>query len=244
MNYDSFSTLYDKACPGVDGDIEFINSFIADNKIQNFLEVGAGTGRILSSLNNTSAQIVGIEPSREMYNLCLNKCQVSSVQAKIFNQDLSSFESAEKFDFIILAYRTFMHFLTQTEQLHALQKIRSLLSNNGHVLIDLFNPDLKRIAKEQGYFLLESKDNYNVWVWEEFNIPKQTVSNIYKLDITNTDGTTTSITSPFDARWTYPSEFELLVKLSGLSVSNTYSDYSGAPFTGTEPCMIYLLKKE
>lgn len=239
MNYNDFSTIYDIACPGVDGDVDFFVNYTKN--YSNILEIGTGTGRVYKALQDANICVTGIEPSKGMVDIAKKRIQEGS---RLHQVSLEDFITDEKFDLIILPYRVFMHFYTLNEQICALKKLGELLLENGTIIIDLFNPDIKRISAGESFKLHKNQDNKCVWLHEEFDTYNQTIKNIFKVDCLGKDGAIESSSlHNFTARWFYPSEFQLLIKISGFHVINIFSDYYGRKFTGKEDLMIWELKK-
>lgn len=243
MDYDSFSTIYDLTCPGVDGDVKFYiqRAKQIEGKV---LEIGCGTGRIYLSLLKSGIKVVGIDSSKEMLSLLQKKAEIEDLKPDVYLQSMIHLENDQKFELIFLPYRTFMHLYEQKDQIMALKKMKDALLPHGEIVIDLFNPDLSRIALKSSYFLLDSSPKNLVWLWEEFDAKKQLVKNIFRVESLDTDGTVVkTVVKDFKAKWFYPKEFESLIQIAGLKVKDIYSDYFGNKFTGCEDKMIWVLEK-
>lgn len=240
MDYDSFSEIYDRVCPGVPGDIEFFVE--RAKKADSVLEIGCGTGRIYLELLAHGANTVGVDSSSGMLDVLAKRAGERSLVPNTVCDSMTSMDLNRSFDLIILAYRTFMHLLTPEDQQLALQVLKRHLSPNGTIIIDLFNPDPERITRSSYSLLDDSVESQLVWLWEEFDQVAQIVKNIFRLEELNELGETVrAVSKPFTARYTFPDEFRVLVERSGLTVRAVYADYAGTAFSGTEPAMIWEL---
>jgi SAM-dependent methyltransferase len=241
MNYNNFSTIYDITCTGVDGDVDFFIKKSKEISSCKVFEVGSGTGRVMIPLLHERIDITGIEPSIEMINIAQQK---TVENLNIINVSLEGFNTECQYDLILLPYRAFMHFYSIDNQLQALEKLKSLLTKNGKIVIDLFNPDLSRISKISNYTLFEKNKLHCTWLSEEFDTYNQIVHNIFRVERLDENGAILeTILQEFKARWFYPKEFELLVRASNLKIDNVYSDYYNNKFTGCESQMIWELSR-
>lgn len=241
MDYNSFAAIYDRVCPGIEGDVDFfLRRALMAGRV---LEIGCGTGRIYTELRKKSINIIGIDSSEEMLSFLRERAQKEGISIEVHLQSMLNLQLSGKYDLIILAYRTFMHLYSTDEQKEVFRQIKSILAPGGEVIIDLFNPDLERI-NHSSYSLLDSSDPYKlVWLWEEFDIPKQIVRNIFRIEELDSEGrTTATVSKQFQARWTHPEEFRQLAIDSGFKVKTVYADYYCNKFTGTEDKMIWCLE--
>src|SRR5260370_25997373 len=213
------------------------------------VEVGCGTGRIYLELKKNTIDITGIDNFNSMLKILKNKAKTMNITPSVFQQDMANLKLDGKFDFIFLAYRTFMHLYDFESQIKTLRGLGEYITKGGEIIIDLFNPDLKRISLESSYQLLDkvalNNSYFYIWLWEEFDITKQIVRNTFKVEKTDIKGKIIDTTlKEFSARWFYPIEFENLVKTADLRVKNVYADYNEKPFTGIEDKMIWVLAKK
>lgn len=243
MDYNSFASIYDLTCPGVEGDVQF---FLEKSKEARggVLEVGCGTGRIYLELLKAGIKAEGIDSSKAMLSILKKKASKLNLSTKVSVQSVIDYAPDSQFGLIFLPYRTFMHLYNKEDQLNALQNLKRALLPNGKIIIDLFNPDMERIKKGSSYILLEDTPEYLVWLWEEFDQEKQIVNNLFRLEKKNKDDQIVETTvKEFRARWFYPEEFRKLLQSVGLTVEHIFADYHERPFTGNEDKMIWVLGK-
>lgn len=92
------------------------------------LDVGCGDGSLVAFLDDNSKNITGIDPDQS----CINKTNLLNTSKKVqfIREDFESFESIKRYDSII-----FVASIHHMEMGMALKKAKSLLSQNGKLLI-------------------------------------------------------------------------------------------------------------
>jgi SAM-dependent methyltransferase len=110
------------------------------------LEVGTGTGRLLTEALENGADIYGIDISPSMLDFLKAKLNPAD-QHRISLQNIVDFKLNIKFDLIIAPFRVFMHLTEKKDQLNALNNVYSQLNPGGKFIFDLFIPDLKPLIK-------------------------------------------------------------------------------------------------
>jgi SAM-dependent methyltransferase len=114
------------------------------------LEIGCGTGRILIPTARAGVEIVGLDLSPHMLEVCRTRLESepSSVQAKVrlVQADMREFDLSRSFKLITVPFRPFQHLATAADQLACLASIRRHMADDGRLILDLFNPSLDALA--------------------------------------------------------------------------------------------------
>ncbi len=114
------------------------------------LELACGTGRILVPVAESGVNIVGLDHSPFMLARARDKYDRLSgdVQARIglVEGDMRTFRSEQKFNFIYLPFNSVLILRTIPDQLALFDTVRALLAPGGVFALDLFVPDVKRLA--------------------------------------------------------------------------------------------------
>lgn len=121
-------------------DFNFYKYFIEQEKGLT-LEIGCGTGRLLIEFLRNKIQIEGIEPSKDMIRICMQKGKKFGFEPIIYNQSLENMNLPKKYKIIILPLYVFQHIKDEDLVLKSLKNIYEHLENNGHVLISIFNSE-------------------------------------------------------------------------------------------------------
>ena len=94
------------------------------------LEIGCGTGYLLHKLSDkTELELTGIDLSAEMLTMAKKKLGNDIV---LFHSDLMDYDSAIKYDYIILSY---VFTLDLANALVHIDKVKSLLKPNGRIYV-------------------------------------------------------------------------------------------------------------
>ena len=134
-----YDLIYHQIRDGVDN--EFYLGKIKNTKGK-VLEIGTGTGRLLSEALENGADIYGIDISPSMLDFL--KAKLTPVDRKrISLQNIVDFKLDTKFDLVIAPFRVLMHLTEKEDQLKALNNVYDHLNQDGQFIFDLFVPALK-----------------------------------------------------------------------------------------------------
>ncbi len=134
-----YDVIYHQVRDGVDN--RFYLDRIGECKGK-ILEIGSGTGRLLTEALASGADIYGIDISPAMIEVLRTKLP-SEQRQRISLQSIVDFRSGSGYDLIIAPFRVFMHLTEITDQLNALNNVCRNLKPGGKFIFDVFNPDLK-----------------------------------------------------------------------------------------------------
>jgi SAM-dependent methyltransferase len=116
------------------------------------LELGCGTGRVLVPIARAGVEIVGLDLSEQMLAICRKKlaAEPAAVQehARLVAGDMTDFDLGRRFRLITTPFRPFQHILTVEGQLACLACVRRHLEDGGLFVLDLFNPSLPTLTRE------------------------------------------------------------------------------------------------
>lgn len=116
------------------------------------LEIGCGTGRVLIPTARAGIDIVGIDLSAHMLDVCQQRLRLEPepVQSRIqlFQADMRNFELSRTFQLATLPFRPFQHLTTVEDQLACLKCIHNHLDRGGKLILDLFNPSMKALTSD------------------------------------------------------------------------------------------------
>jgi len=134
-----YDLIYHQVRDGVD------NKFYLE-KIRNtkgtVLEIGTGTGRLLTEALKNGADIYGIDISPAMLDVLKAKLSPEN-QKRISLRNIVDFKSDIRYDLIIAPFRVLMHLTEKAVQMRALNNVYDHLNPGGKFIFDLFVPDLK-----------------------------------------------------------------------------------------------------
>ena len=221
------------------------------------LEIGCGTGRVLIPTARAGIDIVGIDLSAHMLDVCRQRLRLEPepVQSRIqlFQADMRNFELSRTFQLATLPFRPFQHLTTVEDQLACLKCIHNHLDRGGKLILDLFNPSMKALTsddlgKEFGDEPeFEMPDGRRVVrrhkiVSRDYFTQITDVELIY--DVTHPDGRQEQLVHAFPMRYFFRFEAEHLLMRSGFEVEAVYADFDKSPYGSKYPGeLIFVARK-
>lgn len=196
--YDSLASSYSQISKRRKSYLDAVDNFIIEkkypNKIENYLDIGAGDGRrtvkIMSALNIKKGW--ALDDSIQMLK------DLNAAEIKKINMPLKDFKTDQTFDLITCLWNVLGHVVSREERNNFLSKVSTLLSPGGYFVFDVNNrynikqygynnvmENLKndhRQSKTKGVFKLsDSKVSTQVYIHSPFDI-EEYVSHNFKLD--------------------------------------------------------------
>ena len=212
------------------------------------LEVGCGTGRVLIPTARAGIEITGLDSSPTMLARCDQRLEddPEDVRSRVtlVQADMREFDLGRQFRLITLPFRPFQHLRTVEEELRCLATLGRHLADDGRLILDLFNPWLHAIVKDD--LGVESEPE------EEFRTPdgrrvirthrivdrdlyEQIVYSELIYYVTHPDGRSERLVHAFPLRWLYRFEVEHLLARAGFEVEALYCDYERSPYGSKYP---------
>ncbi|AHI53055.1 class I SAM-dependent methyltransferase [Spiroplasma culicicola] len=141
--YQTYSSLlYDTTKPpgtSVDGDIEFYKQLVLpiEGKV---LEAGVGNGRMLIGFLKYKVNIIGVDKSKEMLELCQNNLDKNNLKCELICCDLVDFKKENEFECIIMPNASFNLLETRQKAIQVLSNFYTSLQSEGQIALDLIMP--------------------------------------------------------------------------------------------------------
>lgn len=211
------------------------------------LEIGAGTGRVLTEALKKGADIYGVDTSPEMINVLRNKLS-DDQQNRVFVKDARFMNLGIEFDLIIAPFRMFQHILATDEQLALLSNIYSHLKPGGRFVFDVFVPDPLIISKgidndvvfegecEPGKILSLKTTSHS-------DFSKQ-ISSV-TMDVSwIEDSETRNMRWDMEIRYFYRYELENLIRLSEFRLVNIFGDFRKGEITQKSEDYVVVCEKD
>lgn len=212
------------------------------------LEVGCGTGRVLIPTARAGVEIVGIDLSTHMLEICRERLQQEPeavrTRVQLLEADMRDFDIGRTFSLATIPFRPFQHLMTVDDQLACLRMINRHLVDGGMLVFDTFNPSLHSLVRDDlGQELGEEPEfttpdgrrvirRHRVVERDLFNQINH-VELIY--EVTYPDGTQQRLIHAFAMRYLFRFEAEHLLARSGFKVERVYADFEKNPFGSTYP---------
>lgn len=219
------------------------------------LELACGTGRLLVPMAEEGHTIHGIDISDGMLDRCRQKISEHGLsgKAEVSKANMSEFDlPVKEYSLIFVAFRSFMHLFSQTDQISCLQCIHNHLKPKGVLIIDIYAPrfDLLVHEEDEEFVLRREFDLANgnrVKRFDKFlkgDIVNQLQRSEIRFEELSPSGTIVKETVvPLTTRYTFPFEMRLLLEKTGFGVDAVYRDYDKHLYDGTGEMIVVVSKQ-
>jgi len=247
-DYGFVADLYDHVVPYRDRqDVAFFVE-AATRAGSPVLEIGCGTGRVLVPIARAGVEIVGVDASPGMLDVCRRRLgdEPADVRARarLVEADMRSFDLGRTFTLATLPFRPFQHLLTVGDQLACLRTVRGHLGDGGMVILDLFNPSLEALAHQPvGEEFGEEPEfrtpdgrrvvrRHKTVAQDRFNQVNRHELVYY---VTHPDGREERLVHGFSLRYLFRFEAEHLLARAGFTVEHVYAGYDKSEYGSRYP---------
>ena len=224
-------------------DIKFYNKYL--NSYMRVLEVACGTGRLSQEISKHVKEFVGLDYSEDMLNIAKEK----NNNLKYILGDMRNLDPDElgKFDLVICGFNSLQHLKTDENVIKFFNSCYDVLKDNGMLIIDIFNPDMRFLSKEEievfNYSFYSEYYKDNIELYEKRRYDENTrinyLTNIYinkKLGI--------EIRSNTFMRQYFPGQLEEIIEKTKFNITDKIGDYEYNKFNSESPKQIFILNKE
>lgn len=228
--------------PDVPGDVSFYRGRVPSPAAR-VLELGCGTGRVLVPLAKSCREILGLDRSEAMLEVCrewLRGAGLGPSRASARLGDISNFSLGRTFDWIIAPFRVFQNLESDAEVGGLFRCVREHLAPGGSCMLNVFRPYLERERLRQEWSSSEERFCWEVPVEggrvmlhdrrarldpERLVLYPELIYRRYEGDRL-VDETVLRIVM----RCYYPDDFEALVKGHGFEIIGRWGGYVGEPY--------------
>lgn len=252
--YESFFPEYYDASPVVTGrqDVPFYLA-AAHGFGDPVLELGCGTGRITLALAQAGYRVTGLDLSGQMLARCEEKRAALSTETRervhLVQGDMTRFDLGEKFRLVIIPFRPFQHLLETQQQLDCLACAQKHLLPGGHLIVDFFHTDPRRMhdpafQKESAPLAEYAMSGGRRVVLTErtaaFHRAEQCNDVEMHYSVTHPDGRKERLTFAFTVRYFFRFEVEHLLTRCDFRVAALYGNFDRSLLTDASPEMIFV----
>jgi SAM-dependent methyltransferase len=203
------------------------------------LELGSGTGRLLVPLLDAGSKVVGLDTGGQMLNIARERLALYSDRVTLVEGDMRKFELHRKFDLVVIGLNTFMHLMTTSDQLSALEAVHKHLRPAGLVLIDVVNPHT--VLRDTPLTVVQHRftkpvplnPDLRVTLWSTTDVSTSdqlTHTTLFFDEVSVRTGNVRRSVMDVYLRLTYRYELEHLLTRTGFSVRSLYGDYGSGPY--------------
>lgn len=219
--YDAIAQLYDPWSASVTEDIAFYAEE-ARRAGGPVVELGVGTGRIAIPLAQDGIEVIGVDSSQAMLDVCADRAAAAGVEIDLRLGDLSAPPVRERVPLVIVPFRSYLHLRTTADRRRALAAVRELLLPGGRLVFDVFTPDAEDIAETNGRWLEREP---GIWERADWDPERRTLTLLVRGD---------GGESSMQLAWISADEWRALLAEAGFEIEACYGWFDRSPFTGGE----------
>ncbi|MCL4504514.1 MAG: class I SAM-dependent methyltransferase [Chloroflexi bacterium] len=209
------------------------------------LEIGSGTGRVMTPLVESGYRVVGVDESPEMLQFARARlAHLPAERWRLIEADARGLDLPDRFGMALIALNTFLHNLTRDDQVAMLAAARRHLLPGGLLIVDLPPNDELAYQPDDGEYEFEAtlvdpitNAVIDKFVSSEIFWAEQTQVLSYRLDEKTLAGAHSQTVS-FRLRHVFRYEMELLLLNTGFRQWQWYGDYDLSAYTEDSPRMI------
>ena len=215
---------------------------------QSVLELAAGTARAAIPIAQAGHRVVGVDYAKDMLDIAGRKRDAVGIAARdldLVHADVLSLDLGRRFDWVCVFFNTFLAFTTLQQQDRLMRTVARHLKPAGRFWVDVFQPDLKRLARpvtrelDPTAFYVPRFDRTVMKTTDVANYPdRQTMHVTFNYAWHENEGDVKRATTRFDLTWIFPRELRLLMERHGLRVERLFGNYDGSALNENSPRMI------
>lgn len=217
------------------------------------LMLACGTGRAALPVAQAGHRVLGVDIDAEMIARAESKRDEVGISAKRLRfevGDLRDWKSDDRFHHAAILFNSFLLFTTVEQQDQVLCATHRHLRKGGTLLIDVFNPDLARIAEEEAYnadVRLFHSTALNTSVQRVTHIRNtarsQVRETVFEYRWFDANRRRRSKTVRFELTYLFERELSLLLERNGFVVESVAGDYDDSPVLTDSPRIIVQARK-
>jgi SAM-dependent methyltransferase len=202
----------------------------------NALELGIGTGRVALPLTSRGVPVHGIDASAAMTDRLRAKPGGAAIQ--VTAGDFADVAVAGRYSLIYVVFNTFFALLSQDDQVRCFANCAAHLEEGGAFLLEAFYPDLTRYVRGQNVSAINVGMDHVLLDVTRHDPVQQHVS-AQHIHITAEE----LKMYPVQLRYAWPSEIDLMARLSGLRLESRWGGWAGEPYTASAGKHISVYRK-
>jgi SAM-dependent methyltransferase len=221
--YDAIARLYDPWSRSVIEDIGFYVDAALDARPP-VVELGVGTGRIAIPVAAAGVEVIGVDSSQGMLDVCAQEARKAGVEERLDLRlgDLRRPPVDERVDLVTCPFRAFLHLTSDADRREALRSARTILRKGGRLIFDVFRPSQEDIDETDGLWLEREPGIEERADWD---LDGQTLT----LTVRDVNGGST-----MTLHWLEPERWNALLAEAGFTIEACYGWFDRRPYDGGE----------
>jgi SAM-dependent methyltransferase len=200
------------------------------------LELGIGTGRVAIPLAARGDVVHGIDASEAMIRRLRAKPGGAAIPVTL--GDFAEVAGDGSYALVYVVFSTIFGLASQDAQVACFRNVAARLSPGGVFVVEAFVPDVARFDRQQrAHVQRVEPERVEVSLSRHDPVTQRITSQLVILS----DGGVKLL--PFDVRYAWPGELDLMARLAGLRLRERYGDWRRSPFTATSPSHVSIYER-
>lgn len=201
------------------------------------LEFASGTGRVTVPLARRGVDVAGIELSLHMTRKLHEKISAERVPVIVGDMATATAPDVGDYSLVFLVFNAISNLRTQSEQVECFRNAARHLRPGGRFLIELWVPQLQRMAPGMQLAMHFGDDGHIVF--DNYDLATQECA--YHHYRPQADGSARYGVGRF--RYAWPPECDLMAQLAGLEFESRWADWDRSPFSSSSPSHVSVWRK-
>jgi SAM-dependent methyltransferase len=221
--YDAIAELYDPWSRSVVEDVAF---YVAEARraAPPVVELGVGTGRIAVPIAAEGIEVIGVDSSAGMLEVCRTSAALAGVTDRLDLRlgDLREPPLTTPVELIVAPFRSMLHLETEPERREALSAVFGLLVPGGRFVFDVFAPGEDDMDQTHGRWLEREPGIFERALWDR-------EARRLTLSVRGEHAEST-----MSLAWVSPDEWRALLGSTGFEVEAHYGWFDRSRYRGGE----------
>ena len=225
--------LYDVLLPISARQLTFYRT-LADRQRGAVLELACGTGQLIVPIASMGQLTTGLDLSSAMLAAARRRAADAGARVELVEGDMRNFDLGQRFALIFVARNSLLHLSEPDEFATLLAAVRSHLAPGGILAFDIFNPDVRLLARPSGqrFPVMRVESDVHGELLVETTVDYDSRSQVDRATwFISTAGNQDRWVAPLHLRSIFPQELSLLLEKSGFRLLSRDGDYTGGRFS-------------
>ena len=249
--YDRISRFYDLDVDTYQDDHVFYGG-LAARAGGPILELGCGTGRVLSRLAAAGFEIDGLDISQQILEIARRQLRRSEFErpVSLIKADAGDFTTHRQYNLVTFPLNSFMHLATPARQMSCLRSVSRTLAPGGTFALDLPNPESSILGQTERGLIVEYAKPGVLPGWTVTKLRSQTVDPVSQVlrvtliyDETAPSGSLRRTSATFEMRYVHPGELEMMLTQAGLTPEWIAGDFDGGELNADSEKLVVVARR-
>lgn len=202
------------------------------------LELACGSGQLTVPLARPGRRVVGLDVSQPMLAAARQRADAAGAAVEFVEGDMRAFELGERYGLVVVARNSLLHLHTAADLGAVLGAVRRHLAPGGALAFDVFNPDVRILARpagERAFVMRVATEAYGeltVDATSDYDAASQVNRATWYI---SAPGHPDRWVAPLHLRSIFPQELPLLLVAGGFRLRSRAGGLRGEPFASSSP---------